>query len=128
MSQIELKSVLVIDDSAYMRSLIRMALRKETKRYQIIGEAGDGKKAIELIYQLQPDIITLDNILPDMMGVEILEFIRYNGIDSKVIMISQLSAGMLYERAKVLGVEGYVAKPFESRDILSIMEKIIYHQ
>jgi two-component system chemotaxis response regulator CheY len=64
------KKILIVDDSIYMRSLIRSAL--EEAGYEIIGEAKDGETAIDLAMETSPDLITLDNILPDMMGFEVL--------------------------------------------------------
>ena len=64
------KKVLIVDDSIYMRSLIKSAM--EGAGFEVVGEAQNGESAIDLAVQLQPDLITLDNILPDMMGFEIL--------------------------------------------------------
>ena len=78
------KKVLIVDDSIYMRSLIKTAL--EEQGYEIVGEAANGETAIDLAMELQPDLITLDNILPDMMGFEILKVLKGEGLDSKVII------------------------------------------
>ena len=79
------KKVLIVDDSIYMRSLIKTAL--EEKGYEIVGEAANGETAIDLAMELQPDLITLDNILPDMMGFEILKVLKEEGLESKVVMV-----------------------------------------
>ena len=63
------KTVLIVDDSVYMRMLIRQALEKVG--YQIIAEAANGETAIELAIEHEPDLITLDNVMPDMFGAEV---------------------------------------------------------
>ncbi|GAB4247620.1 MAG: response regulator [Ekhidna sp.] len=114
--------VLVVDDSLYMRSLIKIALMKQP--YEIVGEAGDGSIAVQMIKKLEPDVVILDNILPDMLGVEILEIVRNEGISTKVVMVSQMTLGELGERARSLGLDGYITKPFESEDIIKELSKI----
>ena len=66
------KRVLVVDDSMYMRTLIKDALIKEG--FEIAGEAPNGESAIDLAMELKPDLITLDNILPDMIGTSQLNY------------------------------------------------------
>ena len=61
------KTVLIVDDSLYMRTLIKNALIDAG--FTVIGEAGNGESAIDLALELEPDLITLDNILPDMIAV-----------------------------------------------------------
>ena len=65
------KNVLIVDDSLYMRTLIKDALSENG--FNIVGEAANGEEAIDLAFELLPDIITLDNILPDMIGTDILK-------------------------------------------------------
>lgn len=116
------KTLLIIDDSYYMRSLIKIALKGQP--YQVVGEAGHGSIAIQLIEDTKPDLIILDNILHDMLGIEILEIIRERGIESKVIMVSQMTLGELGNRIKTLGVDGYIPKPFETSDLLNELSKL----
>ncbi len=116
-------SVLVIDDSIYMRSLIKDAL--SGKGFEIVGEAADGESAIELSLELQPDLITLDNVLPDMMGLEILKELREEGLDSKVIMISAVGQQTVVNKGLALGAADYVVKPFTADKLLEIANKVM---
>ena len=75
------KSVLIVDDSLYMRTLIKDAL--EAGGYNVVGQAANGEEAIDLAFELQPDFITLDNILPDMIGTDILKVYKEEGLRSK---------------------------------------------
>jgi len=113
-----MKTVLIVDDSAYMRSLIRIALKKAG--YEVVGEAGNGETAIDLGIELNPDLITLDNILPDMNGLDVFQTLRADGINAKIVMVSAL--GWLVGKAKELGVTNYVEKPFESDQLISVID------
>ncbi|MEP4091913.1 response regulator [Reichenbachiella sp.] len=117
-----MNTVFVIDDSGYMRSLIKNTLEKAG--YQIVGEAGSGELAIDLCIGLRPDLITLDNILPDMHGLDILKAIRDEGVDSKVIMVSALGQASIVEEAIQLGALDYVVKPFESEVLIRAVSKM----
>ena len=90
--------VLIVDDSIYMRSLIKNAL--EEGGYEIVGEAQNGETAIDLALDLQPDLITLDNILPDMMGFEILKVLKEEGLESKVVMVSAVGQQTVVNKGK----------------------------
>ena len=72
-----IKEILIVDDSTYIRSHIRGALTNAG--YKVVGEAINGESAIDLALELEPDLITLDNILPDMTGIDILRFLKEVG-------------------------------------------------
>ena len=84
--------------------------------YKDIIQASNGEEAIDIIYEHLPDIITLDNILPDMLGIDILNVIREDSIDAKVIMISAVGNNDILEQASDLGAE-YIIKPFLIKDL-----------
>ncbi len=114
------KKVLIIDDSAFMREFIEEALTDEG--WEVVGQAEDGDSGIEMALSLAPDLITLDNVLPDMLGVEIAKILKLEeAISSKIIMISALKQESVIEECKANGVEDYLAKPF-SREVL--IEKV----
>lgn len=117
------KSVLIVDDSIYMRSLIKTAL--SGAGYNVVGEAANGEQAIDLAIDLQPDLITLDNILPDMMGFEILKVLKDEGVESKVIMVSAVGQQTVVNKGISLGASEYIVKPFTEEDLLSIVEKVL---
>lgn len=117
------KKVLIVDDSIYMRSLIKTAL--EEKGYEIVGEAANGETAIDLAMDLQPDLITLDNILPDMMGFEILKVLKEEGLESKVIMVSAVGQQTVVNKGKELGAEDYIVKPFTAEDLVKVVDRIL---
>jgi len=117
-----LKSVLIVDDSFFMRALIKSNL--EDGGYRIIAEAANGEEAIDMAFDLQPDIITLDNILPDMIGTDILRVYMRKKLPSKVIMISAVGQESVIDECLRLGAKGYLVKPFTAEQLLTIIDKI----
>jgi len=116
------KNVLVVDDSLYMRTVIKDAL--EQNGYRVVGEAANGEQAIDLAFELQPDIITLDNILPDMIGTDILKVYTEEGLLSKVIMISAVGQESVIQEGLNLGAKAYIVKPFTSDQLLNEVNKL----
>ncbi|MFY0600996.1 MAG: response regulator [Cyclobacteriaceae bacterium] len=116
------KTVLIVDDSIYMRSLIQTALVEAG--YEVIGEAKDGETAIDIALEKTPDLITLDNILPDMMGFEILKVLKDQGLESKIIMISAVGQQTVINKGKELGASHYIVKPFTSEALIEAVNEV----
>ncbi|MDH5367194.1 MAG: response regulator [Cyclobacteriaceae bacterium] len=116
------KNVLIVDDSLYMRMVIKEIL--EDAGYVVVGLAVNGEEAIELAFELQPDYITLDNILPDMVGTDILKVYKQEGIESKVVIISAVAQQSTIDEGMSLGAHSYVVKPFSKNDLVATMESV----
>lgn len=117
------KTVLVVDDSMYMRTLIKDALSGGD--YEVIGEAANGESAIDQAMDLNPDLITLDNILPDMIGTDILRVLKgEENLKSKVIMISAVGQESVIQEGMDIGAEDYIVKPFTSDQLLKAVNKV----
>lgn len=117
------KKVLIVDDSMYMRTLIKDTLIAEG--FEIAGEAPNGETAIDLALELNPDLITLDNILPDMIGTDILKVFKEQGISSKVIMVSAVGQQSVINEGIELGASEYLVKPFTSDDLISVVNRVL---
>jgi two-component system chemotaxis response regulator CheY len=115
------KSVLIVDDSLYMRTLIKDAL--ESGGYSVVGQAANGEEAIDLAFELQPDLITLDNILPDMIGTDILKVYKDEGLKSKVVMISAVGQESVVNEGLRLGARAYIVKPFTNDQLVEAINK-----
>ncbi len=115
------KSVLVVDDSLYMRTVIKDAL--ETAGFTVVGQAANGEEAIDLAFELQPDLITLDNILPDMIGTDILKVYQEEGLKAKIVMISAVGQESVVNEGLRLGAKAYIVKPFTSEQLVDVMTK-----
>lgn len=116
------KKVLIVDDSMYMRTLIKDTLKAEG--YEVVGEAPNGETAIDLAMELSPDLITLDNILPDMIGTDILKVFKDQGISSKVIMVSAVGQQSVINEGIDLGASEYIVKPFTSEDLIAVVNRV----
>jgi two-component system, chemotaxis family, chemotaxis protein CheY len=116
------KNVLIVDDSLYMRTVIKETL--ESSGYHVVGQASNGEEAIDLAFDLQPDIITLDNILPDMIGTDILKVYTQEGLLSKVIMVSAVGQESVIQEGLSLGAKAYIVKPFTAEQLLHEVNKL----
>jgi len=116
--------VLVVDDSAFMRFSISQHLN-ENPDLQIVGTANDGREALRLIPQLQPDVITLDVEMPHMDGLSTLRQIM-KSYPRPVIMFSSLTKEGTAEtiQALMLGAVDFVAKPDNRLDIRQVMDEM----
>jgi len=115
------KRVLIADDSMYMRTMIRNTL--ESNGYTVVGEAVNGNETIEKALELEPDIITLDNIFPGMMGIEVVEVLNEEDLEVKIIMISAVGQTDMVNKGKELGIVDYIVKPFTDEILLASLEK-----
>ncbi len=116
------KSVLIVDDSLYMRTIIKNAL--EEGGFEVVGQAANGEEAIDMAFDLTPDIVTLDNILPDMVGTDILKVYKEEGLLSHVVMISAVGQEAVIEEGLSIGASAYIVKPFTTEQLLSKVKAI----
>ena len=116
--------VLIVDDSLYMRARIKDALTGAG--YQVVGEAENGEKAIDQAMELKPDLITLDNILPDMIGIDILRVLKNEEhLDSRIVMISAVGQESVIREGMSIGAEDYIVKPFTNEDLIEKINTIM---
>lgn len=116
------KSVLIIDDSTYIRSQIRDILT--AGGFEIVGEAKTGESGIDLAIELKPDIITLDNVLPDMQGVDVLRVLKKHALTSKVVMISAVGQLSAIQEGLGQGASEYIVKPFTQEELIEAVKRV----
>jgi two-component system chemotaxis response regulator CheY len=116
------KNVLIVDDSRYMRTIIKDALQQNG--FDVVGEAANGEQAIDMAFELKPAIITLDNILPDMIGTDVLKVFREEGLSSQVIMISAVGQESVIQEGIALGAKAYIIKPFTTEHLLETVQAL----
>lgn len=114
--------VLIVEDSVYMRAVIRTVLNKYG--CTVVGEAKNGEEAIDMAIRLQPDLITVDNVLPDMLGLDILRSLKEEKLKSKAIMISAVGDQITQSKARMLGALDYIVKPFEPGQLTACLDLI----
>lgn len=118
-----MKKVLIVDDSMYMRTLISDALTKAG--YEIVAQAANGEAAIDMALEHRPDLITLDNILPDMIGTDILRVLKQDEkIASKIVMISAVGQESVIQEGMSLGASNYIVKPFTADSLVETINKV----
>ncbi len=114
---------LLVDDSVLIRKKLRSMLEK--CKCKNIFEAENGKIAIELVKQEQPDVVFLDIIMPDKDGIEALKEIKEYNPDIKVIMASSAGTQSHLRKAIELGAYDFIQKPVTLEAVANIIEKII---
>lgn len=116
------RKVLIADDTALMRELIRAALPAE--EYEIVGEAKSGDQAVEMYKELKPDVLLLDINMPKMNGIDALSAIIDHDKDARVIMCSDQKYESMIMMALKKGAKDFVIKPFTSYDIFLAVKKL----
>lgn len=116
------KTVLIIDDSLFIRTMIKEIL--ENGGYTVIGQAATGEEGMDLAFELQPEYITLDNVLPDMIGTDILRVYKEEGLESKVLMVSAVGQASVVKEGLRLGAVGYIVKPFTPTQLINALNKV----
>ena len=111
--------IIIADDE----SLIRMDLREMLTNlgYLVVGEVGDGQSAINLTWELRPDIVIMDIKMPDMDGIEAARILTQERL-APVLLLSAYSQQELVQRAKEAGVASYLVKPFRESDLTPAIE------
>jgi len=114
---------LVVDDSAVIRELI--AVNLELEGFEVT-TAGDGESAVELANSLQPDVITLDVMMPRLTGFETVVRLREEpktaGIP--VVMVTGRAQASDLARGEEVGVEAYLTKPFEPAELIEVVTRL----
>jgi response regulator NasT len=111
--------VVIADDE----SVIAMDLREMLNNlgYLVVGEAGDGRSAVNVARELRPDVVLMDIKMPDMDGIEAAKVLTEERI-APVVLLTAFSQRDLVERAKEAGVVGYLVKPIQDTDLTPAIE------
>lgn len=110
------KRILIVDDSFYMRTMLKNML--VDAGYEVVGEAPNGKTALELALETKPDLVTLDVILPDNTGLDVLKGIKKDQPDMKVVIVSAVGQEVIVNEAIENGALAYIVKPFSEDKVL----------
>ena len=119
------KTILVVDDSVVIRKMVEIALENE-ETYQVVA-IGSGKEALDYLDTNKPDIIILDIMLPDVNGLDILKAIKANDKikDIPVLMLSAKDTPRETSRAKELGADDFIPKPFKDEELIGKIKELI---
>ncbi|MCU9612093.1 response regulator [Caldibacillus lycopersici] len=115
--------ILVVDDAAFMRMMIKDILVKNG--FQVIGEATDGRQAVERYLELSPDLVTMDITMPDMDGIDALRAIRKIDPQAKIIMCSAMGQQAMVIDAIQAGAKDFIVKPFQADRVIEAIHKTL---
>lgn len=115
--------ILVVDDAAFMRMMIKDILTKNG--YNVVAEAGDGQEAVEKYSEHRPDLVTMDITMPEMDGITSLKKIREIDPQAKVIMCSAMGQQAMVIDAIQAGAKDFLVKPFQSERVIEAIKKTL---
>ena len=116
------RRVVIAEDETLIRMDLAEMLGEEG--YEVVGEAGDGARAVELAETLRPDLVILDVKMPVLDGVAAAEAIARQRI-APVVILTAFSQRDLVERAREAGAMAYLVKPFAQSDLVPAIEMAV---
>jgi two-component system, chemotaxis family, chemotaxis protein CheY len=117
------KKVLIVDDSGYMRQVIRRHL--ESKGFEVTGEATDGNEVVAMATSLQPDLITMDLSMKNLGGIEATKLVKQAVPNAKVIVVSALGESRFIKEAVAAGAHDFIIKPFTEDRLISSVKSAL---
>lgn len=117
------KNILIVDDAAFMRMMIKDILAKNG--YQIVGEAENGARAIEKFKELNPDLVIMDITMPEVDGIQAVKEIKKIDGDSKIIMCSAMGQQAMVIEAIQAGARDFIVKPFQAERVVEAIKKVL---
>lgn len=115
--------ILIVDDAAFMRMMIKNILLKNG--YEIVGEAENGKMAVDLYSETKPDLVTMDITMPEMDGIEAVKAIRSTDSSASIIMCSAMGQQSMVMDAIQAGAKDFIVKPFQQDRLLQAIERVL---
>lgn len=115
--------VLIVDDAAFMRMMLKDILNKNG--YDVCGEAGNGNEALDKYKELKPDLVTLDITMPEKDGISALKDIRAFDSNAKCIMCSAMGQQTMVIKAIQSGAKDFIVKPFQADRVLESIRKVL---
>ena len=117
------KNILICDDAAFMRMMIKDILTKNG--YNIVGEAENGAKAVEKYAELKPDLVLMDITMPEMDGIEALKKIKAADANASIIMCSAMGQQAMVIESIQSGSKDFIVKPFQADRVLEAVQKVV---
>ena len=117
------KNVLICDDAAFMRMMIKDILGKNG--YNVVGEAENGLKAVEKYAEVSPDLVLMDITMPEMDGIQALKKIKSTDSSANIIMCSAMGQQAMVIESIQSGAKDFIVKPFQADRVLEAVKKAI---
>ncbi|MFD2682820.1 response regulator [Bacillus seohaeanensis] len=115
--------ILVVDDAAFMRMMIKDILTKNG--FEVVGEAADGAQAVEKYKELSPDLVTLDITMPEKDGIAALKEIKEFDASARIIMCSAMGQQAMVIDAIQAGAKDFIVKPFQADRVIEAIQKAL---
>jgi len=115
--------VLLADDHAILREGVRALLAPHAD-VEVVGEASDGKQAIEAVERLDPDIVVMDIAMPGLGGIEATIELKKLGKRTKVLILSQYEDREYVRRLLKIGVSGYILKKSAGAELVNAIRAV----
>ena len=115
--------VLIVDDAAFMRMMLRDILSKNG--FEVVGEAENGKIAVQMYAELKPDVVTMDITMPEMDGIAAVKEIKTTYPEAKVVMVSAMGQQAMVIEAIRSGAADFIVKPFQPDRVLEALGKAL---
>ena len=116
-------TVLVVDDTLFMRVAISNMFSEWG--YDVVGNAVNGKEAVAMYRELQPDLVTMDVTMPVMTGIAAVKEIIPEFPNAKIIMITALGQQKLILDAIESGAKDFITKPFEPEKLKAAADQLV---
>ncbi len=117
-----MKSVLIVDDAAFMRITLKTMLEKNG--FEVLGEAPNGLEGVKKYAELKPNIVTMDITMPEMDGVDALKNIKSIDPNAKVVMISAMGQESMVKESILAGASGFLVKPFKEEAVIKALSNL----
>ena len=115
--------VLIVDDAMFMRAMIRDIL-VNSGRYEVAGEASNGEESLAQYRALQPDLVTMDIVMPQMEGIEACREILKHDPKARIVMCSALGQEALVIESIAAGAKDFIVKPFSAEKVLKVIDTV----
>lgn len=117
------KRILIVDDAAFMRMMLKDILTKNG--YTVVGEAENGAVAVEKYKELRPDLVTMDITMPEKDGITAVKEIKAFDPNAKIIMCSAMGQQAMVIDSIQAGAKDFIVKPFQPERVLEAVAKIL---
>jgi two-component system nitrate/nitrite response regulator NarL len=118
-----LVTAVVVDDHPFFRDGVARGLT-QSGRVQVVGEAEDGRQALEVIAREKPEVALVDYQMPDMDGIAVVHAITRDALSTRVLLLSALTDSAIVFRALEEGAAGYLAKDATRAEIVDAVVRV----